>query len=104
MAASIALPIIMSRLEIRIQNHQTKQMNKLLKIKRKWRRNDGAKSKKAQTRVVLPRKSAKKKKPWMTDEILRMIEERKKFKDIDSDKYKQLNKETETLCRQAKEK
>ena len=55
-------------------------------------------------RAVLPSKRAKKKKPWMTDDILRKMEERKKFKNIDSDKYKQLDKEIETLCRQTKEK
>ena len=55
-------------------------------------------------RAVLPSKRAKKKKPWMTDDSLRKMEELKKFKTIDSDKYKQLNKEIETLCRQTKEK
>ena len=55
-------------------------------------------------RAVLPSKRAKKKKPWMTDDILRKMEERKKVKNIDSDKYKQLHKEIETLCRQTKEK
>ena len=40
----------------------------------------------------------------MTDDILRKMVERKQFKNIDSDKYKQLNKEIETLCRQTKEK
>ena len=55
-------------------------------------------------RTVLPNKHAMKKKPWMTDDILMKMEERKKCKNIDSDKYKQLNKEIEKICRQTKEK
>lgn len=36
-------------------------------------------------------KNAKGKKPWMKEELLRMIEERKKIKDRDRDKYQELN-------------
>ena len=47
-------------------------------------------------RTVLPNKQAMKKKPWKKPW--------KKCKNIDSDKYKQLNKEIEKICRQTKEK
>ena len=79
-----------------IQNHQIKQLNKLLSIIKE--------SLNTSLRAILPSKRAKKKKLWMRENILRKMEEQMKFKNVDSDKYKQLNKEIETLCRQTKEK
>lgn len=44
-----------------------------------------------------------KKQPWITDNILRLMEERRKYKTRDNNRYKQLNREITNECRKAKE-
>ena len=52
---------------------------------------------------ILPKKKRQAKQPWMTDEILLIMEERRKLK-RGSTKYKELNVKIDNECRLAKEK
>ncbi|KAK7907147.1 hypothetical protein WMY93_015759 [Mugilogobius chulae] len=53
--------------------------------------------------AVLPRKKKEAKQPWMTNDILQKMSERKKVKNIDPHKYYKLDKEIEVACLQARE-
>ena len=55
-------------------------------------------------KTVLPPAEHKKKKPWMTNDILKMMKERKKCKHTDANRYKTLNRQIEANCRSTKEK
>ena len=54
--------------------------------------------------IVLPKTERKEKKPWMTDEILKLMDERRIYKDSDREKYRSLNKRIHKECNKAKEK
>ena len=54
-------------------------------------------------KTVLPPKERMERKPWMTNEILKMMEERKKVKHRDPVQYKALNMHIHEACRTAKE-
>ena len=49
------------------------------------------------------KKTNKKKPPWMTDKIIEMLQERQKIFNRRSQEYKQIDKEINTKCREAKE-
>ena len=55
------------------------------------------------TKGLLPFRTKRKKQAWMTDDILNMMDERKAYKNVDRNKYNQLNKEIINDCRKAKE-
>ena len=50
---------------------------------------------------VLPRKYRVNRKPWMTNEILQKMQERKKHKG--TEKYKEIDKEIRHVCKERKE-
>lgn len=54
----------------------------------------------------IPKKRAEKKKPWITNEILELIDERRKWKNVQTDdgkrKYRQLNNKLRRECNKAK--
>ena len=52
---------------------------------------------------VLPKKKREQKQPWITQEILEKMKERKIAKNVDPVRYKQLKKEVDSDCRKAKE-
>ena len=52
---------------------------------------------------TIPKSQRKAKKKWMNDEILKMMDERRKSKQ-DRDAYDELNKQITTKCNDAKEK
>ena len=52
---------------------------------------------------ILPKVERKKKKQWMTEEILGLMEERKLYKNRDDAKYNQLNKQIKAKCIKEKE-
>ena len=54
-------------------------------------------------KAVLPKIEKKKKKEWMTNDILELMEERKKCKNRDKEKYDYIDKQITTACRNAKE-
>ena len=53
--------------------------------------------------IVLPKKEKKVKKLWMTDSILELMDERRKYKDRNNERYKCLNKRIHKECNKAKE-
>ena len=59
---------------------------------------------KSSLNTVLPRKANRKKRKWMTDHILNLMENRKQFKNSDKDEYNRLNKQINLACKEAKEK
>lgn len=56
----------------------------------------------AATEECLPKKQKTKRKEWMTEDILKKMEERKKWKN-DGGRYKMLDQEVHKMCDKAKE-
>ena len=54
--------------------------------------------------AVLPRKANRKKQKWITDHILNLMENRKQFKNRDTEEYNRLNKQMYPAYKEAKEK
>ena len=54
--------------------------------------------------IVLPEIERKAKKPWMTEEILNLMNERRKFISINNERYRILNRIIHKQCNIAKEK
>ena len=50
-----------------------------------------------------PKKKRRKKKPWMTENILHLMDERRKFKNVDERRYQKINKRIRKECLLAKE-
>ena len=59
---------------------------------------------KSSLNAVLPRKANRKKQKWMTDHILKLMENRKQFKNSDEDEHNRLNKQINLTCKEVKEK
>ena len=57
----------------------------------------------ATTKGLLPLKAKRNNQPWMTDNILGKMDERKAYKNVDRNKYNKLNKKILNDCRKAKE-
>lgn len=71
-------------------------------VDNKWRKYKEAL--KETTKELVPRIEAKAKQPWMTKEILDLMEERRKVKSTDRLTYQALNKQIKMECKMAKEK
>ena len=54
--------------------------------------------------VVIPKEKRKKKKPWMTDEILDLMELRRRAKNISESRYRELDRLIQMMCRVKREK
>ena len=54
--------------------------------------------------AIIPEKEKKNKKTWMTEEILALMEERRRYKNIDEEKYRELDRKIHRECTKAKEK
>ena len=52
---------------------------------------------------VIPKTETRAKNKWMTEEILELMDKRCEYKDVDDDKYKEINKVIKSKCRKAKE-
>ena len=52
---------------------------------------------------VIPTRKSKKHQKWMTDDILKLMDERRLYKDKDTKKYNQVNAMIKKLCQEAKE-
>ena len=52
---------------------------------------------------VIPTRKSRKHQKWMTDDILKLMDERRLYKDNDAKKYNQVNAMMKKLCREAKE-
>ena len=51
----------------------------------------------------LPKKKRRKKRPWMTENILNLMDERRKYKNVDEHRYQKINKRIRKECLLAKE-
>ena len=70
-------------------------------IEEEWCNFEGVLNESAQ--AIIPKTSRKKKQKWMTNSILDMMDERRKAKGNDSRKYKELDREINQKCSEAKE-
>lgn len=55
-------------------------------------------------RVISLTKTKRRKTEWITNEILKMMEERRKYKSQDKNKYNEIRREIRNKIRQAKDK
>ena len=52
---------------------------------------------------VIPREQRGRRQPWMTQEILEQMEERRKFKNRSDSRYKELDRILKRMCKERKD-
>ena len=55
------------------------------------------------TEVVIPKERGRRDKVWITDEILELMDEKRRVKNVSAERYRQIDRRIKRMCKEKKE-